>query len=187
MKRTIIFMVFLFLLINLSQSSIAIKIWPGTMTIRMPDGYPEEPINYKLQVTNDNKNGVNVSAKAKNPINSSSGFSNIPNLSWIRIEPETLYVPGKSFEFFEVYIDIPENKRPFYYDESWESKIIVTTDPLKIEGGGVSFKIELVVELFIHTPPGEKVIQEPPTLYYILILAALLLIIIVFVIILNRE
>jgi hypothetical protein len=187
MKKTTIFIVVLFLIILLSQSSIAIKIFPGTMTIRMPDGYPEEPINYKIQVNNENKKGVNVSAQASNPINLTSGFSNIPDLSWIRIEPETLYVPGKSHEFFNVFIDIPEDKRSLHYDESWKSKITVSTDPPKAEEGGVSFKIVLAVDLFIHTPPGEKLVQEPPTLYYILVLVAIVISIIVVVILLKKR
>ena len=187
MKKTTIFMVVIFLLIILSQSSIAIKIYPGTMTVRMPDGFPEEPISYKIQVSNENKNGVNVTAKVNNPVNLTSGFSNIPDLSWIRIEPEILYIPGKSFEFFEVIINIPKNKKPLYYDESWESKISVSTITPKPEEGTVNFKISLAVKLFIHTPPEEKVIQETPTLYYILILGGLFISIIAVIIFLAKH
>jgi len=173
MNKLVIIGGVLLLLICLSNSSVAIKIWPGIMTIEMPEGYPEGPISYKISVTNAHPNGVNVTAKARNVKNLSLDFQNMPDLSWINIEPEILYVPGKSTKNFEVIIDIPDSEKPLHYNESWESRIIVSTDPPEPEGGGIVFKVELVVKLFIHTPVDIDKSETTSTLYYFIILVIL--------------
>ena len=187
MNKPIIIGGVLFLMICFSHSTQAINIWPGKMTIDMPDGYPEEPISYKISVTNEHKYGENVTAKLRDVINASEGFQNIPDLSWINIEPEILYVPGGKTKYFEVTIDIPDSEKPLHYNESWESRIIVSTIPPKLEGGGVTFKIELVVKLYINTPP-EIIKPEPtPTIYYILVMVLVLIIVAVFILIIRRP
>lgn len=187
MNKLIIFGGVLLLLICLSNSSVAINIWPGIMTIDMPEGYPKEPISYKIEVTNKHSNDINVTAKARDVINASLGFQNIPDLSWINIEPEILFVPGNSTKNFEVSIDIPDSEKPLHYNESWESRIIITSDPPKLNGGGLAFNVELAVKLYIHTPPEIEKPETTSNLYYLLILIILFISIVIVVFIFKRS
>jgi len=168
-KVAVAFLVALFLLICLSSSSEAIKIWPGIMTIDMPEGYQKEPIHYRIQVTNTHSYGINVSARVENPhtVDLSEGYSYMADLSWIRTEPETLFIPAESSKFIEVYIEIPETEKPLQYNKSWESHIIISSDPPR-SSKGVLFRIELVVKLFIHTPPDTMGTQAPLGLYLLI-------------------
>ena len=63
------FVVFIIiLLINFSNPATAsLKIWPGKLTITMPEGYTKEPITYFIEATNHYNYSVNASTRIENP------------------------------------------------------------------------------------------------------------------------
>lgn len=123
----------------------------------MPEGYPKEVIKYKIQVTNPYSYDVNASARVENPAigKLSDNYTFIPDLSWVKFVSETIYIPAGSSRFFELLIDIPDDEKPWHYNESWEAWVVISSDRSG-SSGDFLFKIELAVKLFINTPPGEK-------------------------------
>ena len=157
-KITVMFLVFLLLLVCFSVFVRgSIQIWPGKLTITMPEGYPKEVIKYKIQVTNPYSYDVNASARVENPAigKLSDNYTFIPDLSWVKFVSETIYIPAGSSRFFELLIDIPDDEKPWHYNESWEAWVVISSDRSG-SSGDFLFKIELAVKLFINTPPGEK-------------------------------
>jgi hypothetical protein len=48
------------------------------------------------------------------------GYSNIPDLSWIKVTPNPLSIPANPNGYFAIEIVIPEKEKTLHYDESWE-------------------------------------------------------------------
>lgn len=152
----------LFVLVCLSVSVNGFAIWPGKLEITLSEGYQNEDIIHPIQVTNSLPRAINASAVVNNPANTSltEGYSFIPNVSWIKIEPEILYVPANSSSLFQLIVEIPESEVPLQYNKSWETWVTISSD--EYSGGverGVYFKTELAVKIFIDTPSGEGKIQ----------------------------
>jgi hypothetical protein len=175
MKRIkILFLVSLFLLggILISSSppvlSGGISIWPGKLTITMHEGYPEEEIQYEIEVNNLNSYDINVSAEIENPpihrLKENHTF--IPDLSWVSTTPEILHIPAHESRFLEVIITIPDEEKPLHYDERWEVWVVVS-EVKDQPSPGTIILIELAVKLFINTPPEKVKQQIPQTLYLI--------------------
>jgi hypothetical protein len=144
------------LLISTAQASL--QIWPGKLTISMPDGYPTERISYQIQVTNPYSYPVNASARVENPDvqQLTTNYSYIPDLSWVTVEPETLYLPANTSSSFKVFLDVPKSERSSYYNTSWETWVVISSDKPAGDTGGLIFQVELAVKLFIRTPSGEN-------------------------------
>jgi hypothetical protein len=154
----IILLVFLLPLLT-SQVQASLRIWPGKLTISMPEGYPTERVSYPIQVTNPYVYSVNVSARIVNPDAQqlTANYSYIPDLSWVTVEPETLFLPANTSNTFKVYLEIPTNVQSRYYNTSWETWVVISSDRPAGESGGLIFQVDLAVKLFIQTPPGETV------------------------------
>lgn len=142
-----------------TQAQASLQIWPGKLTITMPEGYPTERISYTIEVTNPYVYSVNASARVENPDMQqlSTNYSFIPDLSWVTVEPETLYLPANSSSSFQVFLDVPTNERTRYHNSSWETWVVISSDKSAGDSGGLIFQVELAVKLFIHTPPAENV------------------------------
>lgn len=146
-----------------------ISIWPGKLTITMPEGYPEEEIRYEIEVDNLNSYDINVSAEIENPSLHylKKDYTFIPDLSWVSTTPEILYIPAYESRFLEVIITIPNEEKPLHYDERWEVWVVISE--AKDQSPGTIISIELAVKLFINTPPEKARQQIPQTLYLIML------------------
>lgn len=160
-KKTLWFMTLLVCLLSFlaSCTQASLEIWPGKLTISMPEGYPTERISYLIQVTNPFPYAVNASARIEHPDAQQldANYSYIPDLSWVTVEPEILFLPANTSGFFEVFLDIPESEQSNSFNNSWETLVVISSDRAAGDAGGLVFQVEIAVKLFIHTPLAEKV------------------------------
>jgi len=159
-KRLWVIILLIFLLQMLTtQAQASLQIWPGKLTISMPEGYPTEKISYNIEVINPYTYSVNASARVENPDiqQLTTNYSFIPDLSWVTVEPETLYLPANTSSSFKVFLDVPQSERSRYHNSSWETWVVISSDKPAGDSGGLVFQVELAVKLFIHTPPGESI------------------------------
>ena len=170
-KKTLWFIILLVFLLSLltSFAQASLEIWPGKLTISMPDGYPTERISYHIQVKNPYTYAVNASARVENPDvqQLTTNYSYIPDISWITVEPQILFLPANTSGAFEIFLDIPESERSSYNNKNWETWIVISSDKSAGDAGGLVFQIEIAVKLFVHTPIAEKV--PIATIFFILI------------------
>ena len=164
-KLTIIFTIILILLSFFSViAKGGLKIWPGKLTITMNEWYDKwiETKYNKIQVTNPYLYGINVSTKLDHPSAEviSEGYSYIPDLSWIKIEPEIIYLPPNSSSTFEVIIQVPKDEQSKHFNERWETWAVFDTDLYSETQGAMNFKIQIAVKLFINTPKSEATISQ---------------------------
>jgi len=163
------------------------KICPAKLEISMKNDFPKGEIRYKIQVTNPSSHPINVTSSVRNPTSQSlsPGYTNIPDLSWVNVEPKVKTIPANSYDFFNLTINIPENEKKYHYNESWEVwAIFYSPDSFK-SGGSVSFNIKLAVKIFIHTPSGVSKLQLPQS-FYLLMLGTFFTIICILVYIKKR-
>ena len=187
-KLIILFLAFLVLFSSFSiVAEAGIQIWPGKLTITMNEWYDKwiETKYNKIQVTNPYSYGINVSVKLNHPGTQviSEGYSYIPDLSWIRIEPETIYLPPNTSNTFEVIIEVPKDEQLKYFNEKWETWAIFTSNLYPGRQGGMNFQVELAVKLFINTPKGEAAGSQ----YLYIVLFSISTIFVVFVILLYSK
>jgi len=166
-KLISIFLLILFLAGNillLTSPSVksAVKASPGLLHVYIEE-YPEKEIHYKIKVSNPFNYDIEVSARSSHPYHINETYAKIPNLSWIKIVPESMEIPAKSSKEFEIIIDIPENERPLHYNKSWESRVIIT--PKNTQEATIVIQVQLAVKIFIHTPTGQMNEQTPLSLY----------------------
>jgi len=159
-KLTILFLAILVLFPSFSiVSKGGFEIWPGKLTITMNEWYDKwvETKYNKIQVTNPYSYGINVSIKLDHPSTEviSEGYSYIPDLFWIKIEPKIIYLPPYSSNTFEVIIEVPKDEQPKHFNEKWETWAILDSNLYPGGHGGMNFKLELAVKLFINTPKVE--------------------------------
>ena len=161
MKKTIVLiLIFLILFTSFSFTAQAgIKIWPGKIRIEMNKWFDDEKeITQPIQITNPYSHGVNVTSKVENPSLKAitERYSPIPDTSWIKASPENLYIPPKSSDNFFIILNIPEDQQELYYNEKWETGVVISSDiPLGPSGGGMNFELEIAVKLFIITPKSK--------------------------------
>jgi hypothetical protein len=170
-KIAIMIFIFSFLLIHFSTpAQAALQIWPGKLIITMSEGYPKEPITYYIEVTNPDNYSVNAYARVGNPAIQllSKGYTYIPDLSWITVKPEKLYLSPNSTGKFQISIDIPENEKPSQYNKSWYTELIISHNVSSAGiSGGAEIQIEIAIKILIHTPPGNNFIVAQP-FYFII-------------------
>lgn len=148
----------------------SVKASPAELVITMPDGYPDDKIQYKIKITNPYSAQMNVKSKIIDPFDLTTNFTNVPDLSWITISPENLCVPPNSYGELEVTIIIPEDEKNKQYNKSWEAWAYLAP---KVDGSAtnVAIQAQLAIRLYIHTPSGtmtSKTTLTPPN-FYILI------------------
>ena len=101
------------------------------------------------------------------PYRRKSDFDNIPDLSWVIVEPERVFIPAGHTRKVEVSVLIPENKKQQYNNEDWEVWLTVSEE----KGGKTSlFLISLNIKCFIHTPVGSAKTEFPQFPFIILLL-----------------
>ena len=177
--RTIrtLFLIFLFLLISLNifsfppVSSGGISVWPGKLTITMPEGYTDEEILYEIEVTNNNAYDINVTGEIENPSlhRLKENYTFIPDLSWVQITSDIVHIPAKESRFLEAIINIPDSQKPLHYNERWEVWVVVSELIDQSPDAENFIQTELVVKFFINTPSSKEKSQIPQFLYLILI------------------
>jgi len=171
-----LFFIFLFLLVSLNifsfppVSSGGISIWPGKLTITMPDGYTDEEIQYEIEVSNNNAYDINVTGEIENPSlhHLKENYTFIPDLSWVQITSDIVHIPTNESRFLEVIINIPDSQKSLHYNERWEVWIAVSELIDQSTDAETFIQTELVVKFFIITPYAEKS-QIPQFLYFIVI------------------
>ena len=184
MNKTIVLLLISLILFTSFSYTVqsGIKIWPGKLYVEMNKWYDEEKdIKHPIQIINPYSHGVNVTSIIENPSSKvlTDRFTPIPDVSWISTFPERLYIPPKSSENIVIIINIPVDQHEFYYNEKWETGIIITSDiPIGPGGGGMNFELEIAVKLYIITPKS-KVGESQ---YFYIILFFIFSIIIVFIV-----
>ncbi len=174
-KKILWFVILLVFLLQLltTQVQAGLQIWPGKLTISMPEGYPTERISYLIEVTNPYTYSVNASARVENPDvqQLTTNYSYVPDLSWITVEPETLSLPANTSSTFKVFLDVPKSERSNYYNTSWETWVVISSDKPAGDTGGLVFQVELAVKLFIHTPLRQN---EPTAGIFIILIGVII-------------
>lgn len=161
MKKTIV-LILISLILFTSFSLTAqggIKIWPGKLTVELNKWLDEEKeIRHPVHITNPYSYGVNVTSKIHNPALKviTDRYSPIPDISWLTTTPDKLYIPPKTSKDIEVLINIPKDQQELYYNEKWETWVVITSDIPIGSGGGMNFELELAVKLYIITPKSEQ-------------------------------
>jgi hypothetical protein len=156
-KIAVLLIVFLILILSFSISVSGLKAWPGKhyITINKWYGPGEEAKNPVIHITNTESYGINVSVRVDTPgiKTLTNGYSIIPDVNWIKTDPEILYIPGGQSGEIEVYIDVPENLQTSRFNEKWEAYVVIS--PPLDSGDGFNVQTELAVKLLIKTPTGE--------------------------------
>jgi hypothetical protein len=185
-KRLWFIILFVFLIQLTSQAQAGLQIWPGKLTISMPEGYPTERISYLIQVTNPYTYSVNVSARVENPDMQqlTTNYSFIPDLSWVTIEPERLYLPANTSSSFKVFLDVPKSEQSRYYNTSWETWVVISSDKPAGDTGGLVFQVELAVKLFIHTPSRQN---EPTAGLFLILIGVIITCGVIFILLKNVK
>ena len=134
--------------------SSGITVFPSRLYIDMPEGYPDEEIQHYIKVYNKDPYAFHATAEIYNPWDTEimvEGYSFIPDLSWISIVPDQFLVPANDSQKFYVSIDIPEDKKPKYYNQSWEVWVKTSRigDP---EFGSNAMTGSVITRLLISTP-----------------------------------
>lgn len=183
MNKTIVLLLISLILFTSFSYTVqsGIKIWPGKLYVEINKWYDEEKeIKHPIQIINPYSHGVNVTSKIDNPSQKviTDRFSPIPDISWVSTFPERLYIPPKSSENIEVIINIPEDQHELYYNEKWETRVVITSDiPIGSGEGGMNFELEIAVKLYIITPKSEAGESQ----YFYIILFFIFSIIIIFI------
>ncbi len=167
------------LLITSPTVKSGIKVSPAKLIITIEE-YPEKEIQYKIKITNPYPQDITASLGLNHPFEIEENYTRIPDLSWIKVFPESLDIPSNSFKEVEVIVDIPEDKKTLHNNEKWEAWVIITPR-LKSVLGGMVLQMQLAVKLFIHTPKTKEVSWSLPTPYIIYpVFGAILCVILLF-------
>ncbi|MEF8879345.1 MAG: hypothetical protein V5A64_03000 [Candidatus Thermoplasmatota archaeon] len=129
-----------------------VSVWPARINVDIKE-YSEEKIQHSIEVYNKNSFPVKVSAKVRTPDmdNRVEGYSDIPDLSWIKVESESFVVGAKESKTFNVTIDIPKDERSRFYNESWEVWVTTYAGKNKNEDG-VNLQTAVSTRFLISTP-----------------------------------
>ena len=172
--RTLFFIsIFLFVSLNIFSfspvSSGGLSIWPGKLTITMPDGYTDEEILYEIKVSNNNAYDINVTGEIQNPSlhRLNENYTFIPDLSWVQTTPDIVHIPAKESRFLELIINIPDSEKPLHYNERWEVWVVISELINQSQDAGTFIQTELAVKIFINTPSAEEKAQMPLFMYFI--------------------
>ena len=181
------FLLFFFIIVTVSllifpTVNAGVSVTPAKLVVTMGNGYPKDEIQYKINITNPYSEGITVSSKVINPFNLTANFTNIPDLSWVKVSSENLDIPAKSSKELVVFVDVPEGEKAWQYNKNWETWIQLTPEAHN-NVGGVVIQMQPTVKLFIHTPTGTATpditqffYQLPAITGIILVLAAIVLV-----------
>lgn len=130
-----------------------ISIFPGIQTISMENGFPKEPVEYKVRVNNRNNYDVIVAAKPIKPDDEiiKENYTTLPNSSWLNIRPDRLYISAGKHRYFNVSFYIPDKEQHLYYNEKWDVRVIFE-EIWSSGGGGVDMRVRIGTTILVHTP-----------------------------------
>jgi hypothetical protein len=142
-----------FIILMSTPASASISVSPPDVTITMNDVFPEKEIKFNVKVENLNRYDTNVSARIENQIPNllKENYTNMPNLSWVKITPNIVLLSAKQSKLLEVTIYIPDEEKPLHYNERWEFVVVLS----EIQHG-VHLKTEIAIEIYIKTPEKTK-------------------------------
>lgn len=158
-KKAIFFIIFsLVVILGSGSASSSFSIWPGKLTISMNEDFPDQAVYYKFEVSNNNPYDINITMEVMNPVPylSNSGYTNIPDLSWVKTNQSVVNVDAGKTKFVDIFIDIPDSQKQLSYNKNWEVWIQVSADA-KAVGPGTSIVPALALKLFINTPKKEQI------------------------------
>ena len=169
-KITILILFFLISGIILTPQIVnaGLILWPGKLTIDIPKGFPDGQITYnKITVKNPYDFDIIVITEIDDPPigETTDGYTSIPDLSWVKITPETQNISARSEEYFNLSIVIPEDEKSSHFNEKWEVRVKVFKKP-DYQSGNFVVNMKLASKIYIHTP--EKVNQmQIPTMTFV--------------------
>jgi hypothetical protein len=133
-----------------------LQVWPGKITISISEWSNKNEIKPQIQIKNPYSYGVNISLNIENanPQELSTGYTNLPNLSWITAIPDSIYLPANSTNYFEVNVNVPSSKQSVHFNERWETLVVISSDRISGSHEGINVQVEITVKLFIITPTG---------------------------------
>lgn len=154
---------------------------PPDVTINMKNVFPEKEIKFNVGVENLNTYDTNVTAKVENqiPYELRSNYTDIPNLSWIKITPSTVHLSGKESKLLEVTITIPDEEKSLHYNERWEFVVVLS----EIKHGNI--KTEIAVPVYIKTP--EKTEMQMPNTFILLSIVGGFILLSVFILYIKMK
>jgi len=175
-RKTLVFMLFFFLLgpiiIFPALYVRGISLEPAKLYISMPEGYPKRDIKYNIGITNTHSYDIEASVRVISPwYLKDKDYVMIPDLSWVEVSPETIYIPAGSSAECGLTIDIPDEEKPLHYNKSWEVWILVSPRQIGEDIGGqigIGIQMQLVARVFINTPPEEMKVKVPQNIFILL-------------------
>lgn len=159
-KKAIFFIVFLIVVIlGSGNASSGFSIWPGKLTISMYEDFPDHAIYYTFQVNNNNPYDVNITMEIKDPVPylKKEGYTNIPDLSWVKINQSVVYIRAGESKFVDVYVDIPDSQKQLNYNKNWEVWIQTTEEQENGTEGTAMIIPAVALRIFINTPKKEQI------------------------------
>lgn len=175
MKKIQIFIVIFFIMllfptVYAGDTSVS----PTKVIISMQNGnFTNGNTSKKITVTNSLNSTYNVTWYIEHPKPSSMApnKTNIPDLSWVDVEPKWFEIPPKSKGTFYVYLDIPETQENC--NKNWETWVTFKS----VEQGFINY--EYAVRIYIDTPLSVPASSEDKTNMPFLEIAILSIVIIV--------
>jgi len=180
-KKTIFLVVFLIVLIVGSGSASSnFSISPAKLTISVSEDFPNKPIYYPVQINNNEQYDVNFTVDIINPdpIQRTSGCTNIPDLSWVKVNQSVVNVKAGESKLVDICLDVPDSKKQMSYNKNWEVWIKVCGG--NDEGPGNSIKIALALKLLIDTPKKEQIKDSSYFIFFFFSLIIIVTIIYIF-------
>lgn len=141
-----------------------VEVSPGKLTIDIRDDFSKENISYKITIKNPYKEDIRVMTKISKPFDLTENFSKIPDLSWVKVKPDSFVVPGKSSKKVEVFVNITDDEKLDFYNKNWEVWAIFI--PKKTGSSGTTtLQTQLAVKLLILTPDGSSMDRSKSTFF----------------------
>lgn len=157
--KTIIFLFFFIFIISINYTFLAstsrgLTVSPGVLYVDLKD-FRDESIIYSITVWNKKNHSININTEVIHPNDNSfaEGFSNIPDVSWIKTEPINFSISAKESGSYDVIIDLPEYINSSFFNENWEVWIN-TKSYGSSDGGSVVLQTALNTRILIITPKG---------------------------------
>jgi hypothetical protein len=173
-----------FILIS-TPASASISVSPPDVTITMNDVFPEKEIKFNVKAENLNRYDTNVSARIENQIPHllKENYTNMPNLSWVKITPNIVSLSGKQSKLLEVTIYIPDEEKPLYYNERWEFVVVLS----EIKDEPANILTELAIPFRIKTPESAKAKMQIPNLFMLFIIVVGCMFLTIFVLYVKKR
>lgn len=172
----------LFILMSIPAFSGGISVMPPDVTITMKDVFPEK-IEFNVGVENLYRHDINVSAKIEKQISYrlTENYTDMPDLSWVKITPNIVHLSAKKSKLLNVTIDIPDEEKPLNYNKRWEFVVVFS----EIKDNSTPIKTEIAITIHIETPKSAK--MQMPSSYILFVIVGGFMILIVFILYVKNK